>query len=249
MRMKLFLILPIVIGVNLDQGRFVQASLLQKESHQKTLSKSTSGQFATKLVARWHETLDVKTLFTEQGVQSALLKTESAKAFQGYYQFVYGLADDEKFAPDVDEALMREGLYAFLNNLSLQAEIMLAHSVSLEEVFEEPVEIKKATENLAAVGCKGTINRQCLDSYIAAANKLSDLRRQLLPKEIFQTAKYLRNQRQVQQVQKQTFGKGSLPLQNLPTTVKQERFLQGVFDFVFVEESSERRLYTILFDP
>ena len=151
MRMKLFLILTIVIVLNLDEGRFVQASLLQKERHQKTLSKSTPAQFATMLNTRWHETLDVKTLFTEHGVQSALFKTKSAQDFQRYYQFVYGLADDEKFTPEVDEALTREGLYAFLNNLSLQAEVMLAHSVSLEEVFEEPTEIKKATENLERV--------------------------------------------------------------------------------------------------
>lgn len=250
MKNSLYVSFIVLLLISPSDSLSVIAKQNPRNISRKNISQRQAELLAEKLIKRWHETLDVKDLFAESWVMNPLLRKRALQDFQWNYQFVFGLADDVKFEPDVDEELIKQGLFAFLNNLSLSSEIGVAYAPSMEHGFEEPDEIKRAVEELAASShCTATITKKCIQDYIEGANKVSALRRKLLTREKISSKNYQKNLQEIRRMQQQAFKDEKLIYPNLPSGVVVIRLPRGAFDFVFVEENNEIKLLTIYFDP
>ncbi|HEX4946113.1 MAG TPA: hypothetical protein VFZ34_05600 [Blastocatellia bacterium] len=205
---------------------------------------------ADTIIKRWHETLDVKFLFAEYQVNDPQVRKLTTDVFSEYYSFTFGKGGLLKPDSTVDEELMREGLFAFLNALCLQGEMALATVAGSDSDFEEPIVIQeKLKEADRIMQCEHSLSRGCLIAYISFANEISDLRRKYLSPRVINSLKYKRNLKQAFSLSEFEVEKGKYEEYGIDSNTEVYHLSKSVFDFLFIEEKGQLKLLTIEFDP
>jgi hypothetical protein len=216
----------------------------RQSSAEETKKINEVEKLADRLVERWHETLDMTSIFDEMLVRDPALRVKSVKRLFKIFQFDDSTDEETVIDDDVDDETMKEALLALYNWGFLSEEYQLIFDESTPDP-PEAVRVEKEINELP----DDRITFDLLRAFVSKANEIASTYRKSLPQSAFKSPRYRARLKAYNVSHSSSLlaqvesGFSELGLEKNVTIY---RISRGLFkDLCFVEEDGELRLLMI----